>query len=328
MIAWYAHHQGAGHITRASTVGALVRDDVVILSSGTRPATWPEEHWVQLPPDDAPGGVDPTAGGALHWAPLGQDGYRERMQAIAEWTRVHRPSLLVSDVSAEVALLARLLGLPVVVTVMAGDRSDRAHRATYDLASALVAPWPREAGALVDGWRPEWDAKATFVGAFSRFDARPTRPPPGGRHVTVLWGSGGSGAARAGLDDARAATPGWTWTVCGGSSSRESVWQRLQSADVVVTHGGQNAIAEVAAARRPAIVIPEPRPHDEQVHLARGLARLGLGHPQPTWPAAGDWPDLLTTAASGDPARWSQWADGSGASRYAARLDAVARSQR
>lgn len=325
VVGWYAHHQGAGHLTRATTVAALMTTDVVILSSGVRPAAWPAESWVQLPDDGAAGGNDHTAGGILHWAPLDHPGYRERMERIAQWVRTARPALVVSDVSVEVALLVRLLGVPVVVTVMAGDRSDRAHLEAYDAATALVGGWPAEVGGrVVTGWSSRWEAKTTFVGALSRFDGRPVQPLPGRRRVTVLWGHGIDEGLVAKLAAARTATPEWSWTVCDGATSPDAVWGHLQAADVVVLHGGQNALAEVAAARRPAIVLPQARPHDEQLHLARGLESLGLGAPQASWPDAALWPALLSRAAASDPGRWSRWSDGAGAQRYAARLDALA----
>ncbi|MEO9151895.1 MAG: glycosyltransferase [Lapillicoccus sp.] len=324
VVAWYAHHQGAGHVTRAVAVASRMTTEVVILSSAVRPSEWPEDHWVQLPDDADGGGTDHTAGGVVHWAPLDHDGYRQRMGLVADWVLHHRPRLVVSDVSVEVALLARLLGIPVVVTVMAGDRADRPHTAAYDAATALVAAWPPEVGgSVVRGWASRWDEKTTFVGAFSRFDDRRAEPPQGRRQVTVLWGRGDTASDLVTIDAAMAATPDWSWTLCDGTTSADAVWEHLQSADVVVLHGGQNAVAEVAAARRPAIVLPQSRPHDEQLHLARGLAHLGLGHPQASWPAATAWPDLLATASSADPAAWSHWSDGGGAARYARRLDAL-----
>ena len=51
------------------------------------------------------------------------------------------------DVSAEVAWLVRLHGVPTVTVVQPGDRADDAHVAAYRSASALVAPWP--AGAKI-----------------------------------------------------------------------------------------------------------------------------------------------------------------------------------
>ena len=113
LVGWYAHHLGSGHVARALTVAPLMRSDVVVLSSAPRPAGWPADRWLQLPRDDDAGGTDHTAGRALHWAPLMHRGYGERMALIAEWIRGARPTALVVDVSAEVTLLARTLGVPV-----------------------------------------------------------------------------------------------------------------------------------------------------------------------------------------------------------------------
>ncbi|MDQ2755451.1 MAG: hypothetical protein M3Y71_02640 [Actinomycetota bacterium] len=323
-VGWYAHHCGAGHVTRAGLVAGTMRAPVTILSTAPRPEHWPADRWVALPDDAGPGGDDHTAGGLLHWAPTLHDGYRERMGVIAQWVGRHRPALLVVDVSVEVTLLARLLGVPTAVTLMAGDRTDRAHRAGYDAASALVAAWPALAGeAPVAGFREEWRAKTTYAGALSRFDHLPPRPPPGTRHAVVLWGADRSEAVGARLDAAQQATPRWRWSSCEGLSGAE-VWARLQTADVVVTHAGQNALAEVAAAGRPALVLPQPRPHGEQQHLARALADLGIVDVVPDWPAPSQWEGLLESRRSAGPPAWARWNDGRGARRLADHLDALA----
>jgi len=323
-VGWYAHHSGAGHVTRATLVAAGMESVVTILSSAPRPDHWPANRWVCLPDDSGPGGGDHEAGGALHWAPTDHSGYRERMAALARWIGRHRPALLVVDVSVEVTLLSRLLGVPTVVTLMAGDRTDGPHRAGYDAASALVAAWPALAGeAPVTGFRDAWRDKTTYAGAFSRFDHLAPVPPPGARHVTVLWGAGRSDETRVRVRAAQAATPRWRWTSCEGLAPAD-LWARLQSADVVVTHAGQNALAEVAAASRPAVVLPQPRPHDEQNHLARALTRLGVTEVAPDWPAPWQWEGLLESRLAAGTPEWSRWNDGRGARRLADHLDALA----
>ena len=142
-VGWYVHHVGSGHLTTARLVAPLMRTPVVVLSSAPRPAGWPADRWVALPLDDAPGGHAHEAGGALHWAPLDHGGYRDRMAAVAAWVAAARPSLLVSDVSVEVTLMARLLGVPVATMVMAGDRSDRPHRLAYRRGDPAPRALPR-----------------------------------------------------------------------------------------------------------------------------------------------------------------------------------------
>jgi hypothetical protein len=125
-----------------------------------------------------------------------------------------------------------------------------------------------------------------------------------------------------GDDDVRAArkaTPDWHWRVLGADRSTwvEDPSAVLAEADVVVTHAGQNALAETAAARRPAVVLPQSRPHDEQRTTAEVLAGGWPALVHHRWPAAGEWADVLERAAALDPARWSGWCDGRAADRFA-----------
>ena len=319
MIGWYVHAHGRGHLQRLQCVAAHLRTPVTALSSLPRPAGW-DGGWVQLP-DDLPTGADadPTAAGTLHWAPLHHGGLLDRAAAIAGWVAHARPALVVVDVSVEVAVLIRTMGVPVVVAAMRGERTDRAHTTAYDLADALLAPWPAE---LPEPWPRTWLEKAWHVGGMSRLDGREPSPPPGAHRVAVLWGTGGSEVDTGDVAAAAAATPGWTWDDSGLRGTAGDAWALLQDADVVVTHGGQNAVAEVAAARRPAVVVPQERPHDEQRATGRALTTAGLALVCDTWPGPSQWPALLQAAVQQDVSRWAVWSHGDGAARAARLLDA------
>ncbi|MET9498784.1 glycosyltransferase [Streptomyces sp. NPDC006552] len=328
MIGYYVHHQGRGHLHRAQSIAAHVDGPVTLLSSLPRPAAW-QGPWVSLPADTTDAPRDPTARGRLHWVPQHHPGHRERMGLIAEWIRRRTPSLFVTDVSVEAAALARLMGVPVVVTAMRGDRSDAGHRLGYDLADALVAPWP--AALPEPGWPDSWHRKTLYTGSISRYDGRP-RPPagddaPGRDEVVLMFGAGGSDLPAGALHAARRATPGWSWTVLGGPQAAwtDDPWPVLCRARVVITHAGQNAVAECAAARVPALVIPQDRPHGEQHATARALDAAGLATVRATWPAAREWPALLARTAA-RPDRWAQWSFGDGAVRAARLLSELART--
>lgn len=325
MIGYYVHHHGRGHVLRATALLPHLPSDVEVtgLSSLPRPSGWPQ-LWVQLDPDadadpfELPD--DATAGGTFHWAPRRHPGLRSRMSTISRWIDATRPSVVVVDTSVEVATLCRLHGVPVVSLIQPGDRTDPPHTLGLGLAERLVAPWPADVADVVRGVAPD-DPRLVHVGAFSRFDGRePDAPPSGGRHVVVLSGAGGSALTTRGLERARASTPGWNWTVLGGPEGTwvDDPWATLCRADVVVTHAGQNALAEVAAARRPAVVIPQERPHDEQRTSA---AALGADGRLPVLVLDefidGGWPDVLDRAAALDGAGWAVWNDGKGARRLA-----------
>ncbi|MFC9341597.1 glycosyltransferase [Streptomyces sp. NPDC057020] len=320
MIGYYVHHQGRGHLHRAVCVAAHVRGPVTILSSLPRPRSW-TGGWMSLPPDSDGAPDDPTARGRLHWAPVRHDGHRERLGMIAEWVRRVNPDLFVSDVSVEVATLVRLMGTPVVVAAMRGDRGDEAHRLAYDLADALLAPWPRSLPE--PGWPAHWYAKTVHTGSISRYDGRP-RPAvgdgPSRREVVLMLGAGGADVTERQVEEAMRATPGWSWTRLGGPTAgwTDDPWPVLCRADVVVTHAGQNAVAECAAARTATVVLPQDRPHGEQAATARALRTAGLATVRDTWPVPRAWPALLAEAAA-RPDRWRQWSPGDGA-RTAGRL--------
>ncbi|MDA0179847.1 hypothetical protein OJ997_06040 [Solirubrobacter phytolaccae] len=332
MIGYYVHHQGDGHLARACSIAAHLGDEVVTgLSSRPRPDRWPG-MWVQLARDDDPAPAEdahPTAGGTLHWAPTGHPGLRERMAQLAAWIATYTPRLLVVDVSVEVAVLARTMGVPTIVMGMPGVREDRAHQLGFQLADAIIAPWPEWAGVL-RGAEP-WAAKVHAVGAISRFDARSRvaagQGPP---RVVVLSGRGGTELTLDQLTAAEAATPGWTWTALGPPSHRwvEDPWPLLCAADVIVTHAGQNAIADVAASGRPAVVIPQPRPYDEQHATARVLDEARLAVVRTRWPEPHEWDAVLAAALKLGGEGWSRWRTGTGAERAAAVLQELACASR
>ena len=346
MIAYYVHHQGSGHAHRAAAIAARTRAPMLGLSTRPAPEGW-TGRWVRLP-DDSAGvgsgdqndgdGHDVSAGGTLHWVPRGHGGLLDRMSLVAGTLARERVRLLVADVSVEVALLARLHGVPVVVVAQPGDRTDRPHRLAYDLAERLLAPWP---AGPEPGWPSHWQAKTVHLGAVSRFDGRTPAGPGQTKRVLVLWGSGGVDVGPAEISAAAAATPDWTWNVVGppvrtpaGPANLcwlgwlEDVWPALCAADVVVTHAGQNALAEVAAARRPAVVLPQNRPHGEQRATGEALRRAGIAVVCGRWPAAHRWPPLLAGAGARGGDGWSRWSSGDGAARAAAVLDDLVTGRR
>lgn len=322
MIGYYVHHHGHGHRTRAVEIARHLDTPVVGFGSLTAPAGWPGA-WVELPTDEALVPVDPTAGGVLHWAPLDQPGHRERLGTIAARLADDLTAMVI-DTSAEVALLARLLGVRTVVIAMRGDRTDRPHLAAYDAATRIVAPWLSPTGTE-PGWPRAWGEKAAFVGAISRFDGR--RPPAverRGRRALLVWGAGGTDVSLADIEAARVATANWEWVVRTPDDPSPDLWRDLAEADVVITHGGANAIAEVAAARRPAVVVAQERPFDEQRATVCALRRLGCCTALDAWPHARAWPKLLAGTAALDGTAWDQWSRGDGAAQAARVIEHVA----
>ena len=299
MIGVYAHHHGSGHLQRALTVAAAIDDEVTILTSATvRPESNPDPDRIRvlaLPLDHDGQGVlsgaadpdreravtrtiEPTAGGRLHWAPLGHPGLRRRTALLTEWIDRTAPFVMWTDISVEVTLAARLTGTPVVSTVLPGRRDDAPHALAHGVCSALVASWPRSAGAPVPtgAGRP-----LVPVGGVSRFAGRDPDPAARGHgrpRVLHLQGSGGDGRDTR-WDAVRDEFPDVDWVELGGPRGRwvADPWAELCGADVVISAAGQSSVADLAAADAHVVAVPEERPFAEQDATAAQLERLGHG---------------------------------------------------
>jgi hypothetical protein len=321
MIGYYIHHVGRGHLHQALATAPFISDEVTALSSLPRDERW-QGDWLRLSRDDtADVPVDPRARGLLHWAPMHDDGLQDRMARIAQWITRCRPRAMVVDVSVEVLTLARLMGVPVITVCLPGVRDDRAHALGWELADAIIAPWSREFAFLAPQLGAAHRDRIHFVGAISRFDSRSVQQGPiGGRSALLLDGLGGATDRER---KAPAAPDGWGWTVLGRDHWCDDPWPLLCAADVVITHAGLGALADVAAARKPSVVIADERPFDEQRCTATALSAAGIAV---TADADDDvqWPDLLDQAMRTGGAGWARWSFGDGAARAAQVIDQVA----
>ena len=328
-IGWYVHHHGHGHLTRFLAVRPHLDADVVCFSTLEQPASLPEgTAWIRLDRDDQdeqdrdgavrhPGDGDPSASGLLHWAPLAHGGHRSRLGRIAvETLRRHLTSFVV-DVSVEVTLLVRVLGVPVILIAQPGRRTDEPHRLAFRAASRIIAPWP-------DGFirEPRFDSTVDVVhtGGISRFDGRPVPPVEERAGILVLLGSGGGEVTAAQLSELDVALPADDVTVLGpGHDWVADPWRAIGSAAVVVAWAGQNSVADLAVASARAVVIPQARPFDEQVEMGAALERHGLTVVEKVWPDAWDWPVVIDRATRLEP-EWSSWQTSGAAARAAAAI--------
>ena len=249
---------------------------------------------------------------------------------MSQWLGREAPRALVVDVSVEVVLLSRLHGVPTVAVVAPGRRTDPPHLTAFRAASALVGAWPEAAdadGAMTPGLPPDVAERLRRVGGVSRHSPGVVREPrrAGVRHAVVLQGTGGGTVCDRGADALAAGSLDWRWTVLGaGRDWVPDPMEVLRDADVVVCAAGQGSLADVAASRRPAVVLPLPRPHEEQACTAAALAQGGWPVVVARTPEQAVDPAVLDRAAQLDASAWQHWCDGHGADRFAAVIDEVA----
>ncbi|GAB3078055.1 glycosyltransferase [Corynebacterium aquatimens] len=316
LIGIYAHHHGSGHIQRCREIQRQLRKigwDAVILS--TSPA-----GDVPLPDDAGHGqsGRAMTAGGTLHYAPYGNKGLRDRFAVIAQWVSDNNPQAFYVDVSAEVGMFLRLMGVPVVTLAMPGLRDDPPHQTAYRQAEAIIAAWPSWVG-VPEFLQPHAD-RLHAVGGISRLQV-----PSGSviqrdaKHVVVMAGMGGSTWDAKDWRAVEDACEGYRFTFLTEDNRIEDeaeLARMLAGAGVVVTAGGQNSIADIAALGAPAILLPQPRPFIEQKMNAHVVRDAGLAVVPDSFPAPEEWPGLLDRAQVLN-AEWSRW-ETEGAARRAA----------
>lgn len=345
MIGYYVQHGDRSHRRRFQAVAAHLDGTLTGLGSGPAPDGC-DATWIELPVDDGNAPVhDPTAGGLLHHAPLRHPVTRERMARLTAWLHDHDASVLVVDRSVEVALLARLLGVPTVLVAGRGHRDDRAHRLGYDAATAIIAPWQR---ATHPAWPTRRTERTHFVGSLSHHDGRERDTdvvdpcggaPDGSGCVTLVAGRGnhdlGTARAVAAVVDA---TPGWCWHVVGDldlpehprvvdHGEVEDLWPLLCHSRVVVGPDDDGLLDDVAAARARFVALPRPRTNGGGPGEASWLADARVITMAPRGARPRRWPELLDEAAELDPTAWNDHHDGQGAARMARFLAAFAHGQ-
>jgi UDP-N-acetylglucosamine:LPS N-acetylglucosamine transferase len=249
------------------------------------------------------------------------------MALIAQWIDRTRPAAVVVDVSVEVAIFVRLLGVPVIVMAVPGERTDAPHIFVHQLADHIIAAWPRQ--FYEPAWLRSHAAKTSYVGGISRFAHRRCAPPDTRRappKVLVLGGAGGGDVDQAKVDACSTAHPEIYWQALGlpGGRATPNPWPDICAADVIVTHAGQGCVADVAAAERPAIVLPQSRPFGEQYATGEALRRHRLAVVIRTWPDSSGWRGLIMHARSTDPTRWRNWQTEGASARAAHSIEAVA----
>lgn len=348
-LGYYAHHHGSGHLRRAEQVLERCQTPSTLLTSSEL-ASDLRTRRLALDVDGHPGDGHLDEGrlphhqplpSILHYAPIGHHGLRARTAALTRWFAQADPAALVVDVSVEVTLLARIAGVSPIVVRQHGQRDDPAHRAAYESAAFLLAFWPSWAEDPTVS--REVRDRTIHIGALSRLAGRQIDRDracelagldPSQQHVIVVRGFGGDAWDEQQLLEAAHATPDHRWTVIGPPISHDPRNARhldvrgviddpvafFSAADVVVTHGGQNAVADAAALGARLVLIPQPRPFNEQVHLTQVLADNACAVVLPAWPRAQDWPTVLDATHDLDRVRLASLVEG-GAERAAQELD-------
>lgn len=356
-IGFFVHHQGRGHAERcAALANCLIERRPVTLFSARDdifPPLDPAIEIVKIPSLFEPGGQEAPAMSALpmpetvHCAPLGWPGITSAFATISNWFDKARPALFVTDVSAELAQLARLCSVPHVAVVQHGERDDPAHMAAYDGAVGLLAPYS-EVLEQID--RPSrLRAKTHYASGIGvdlatypdKKSARKKLGIEAGEDIVlVIAGGGGEGTPTAPLTLGARAEPEARWVTIGKVRSEwhetppgnlehlgwvDNPRDWIAAADRIVSSCGNTTVHMVLAAGKPWIVVPEWRYFDEQCCKAEVLDREGLAAVSRQWPShPAAWRKLWLAASAIDVERQRELIGENPASDAAEWLDRLA----
>ncbi|MBE9584232.1 hypothetical protein IM792_07225 [Mucilaginibacter sp. JRF] len=273
---------------RALAIAPHLNVAVTFLGSGLReyehniPSTI---RCIHLPPDIP--GLDDVVWDEIstidsfHYAPLNIAGIRLRNQILSDFFVVSYPMLLVIDVSVEIALFARLSGIPTIIVRQHGKRNDPAHLAAYQSASLLLAPY---AAKLSSECLPWVDQKTFFSGGFSKFTTAETivSKMDNISQVAVMTGKGGTSINITFIEYLAKNCPLYHFHIIGELPSNKLTFENitfhgssndpgmvLELCNTVIGNAGHNTVMEIADLKKAFICIPEKRPFDEQLQKAQ-----------------------------------------------------------
>jgi uncharacterized protein (TIGR00661 family) len=317
-IAFYVHHHGSGHIMRCLAIAKHLKNcSVTFLGSDLEKYAHlipVNIRCIHLKMDTNPNTnfntTDSSQVAGLHYAPLNIQGQRERVLQLTSFFNESHPLLLVVDVSVEVAMLARLSGIPYIYIKQHGNRQDIAHEIAYKNAEAVIAPFDAKLELNTENWLIE---KTFYSGNFSRFTNTFIKPSKVYNNVaTIMIGAGGSSIDSDFMYHLSQTCTNWQFNVIGDLNSSDmllyaenvtlmkrvdDVSEIINYSEVIIGNTGHNTVMEIATFGKPYIAIPEERPFEEQAVKARALGQLDLAIVvKPTELFTADWPVLLHKA--------------------------------
>jgi len=292
-IAFYIHHHGSGHFMRSLAIAtALKHDKIVFMGSDLNRYrdNMPENIQVLHLPMDTPLSTDSkfTKGSQIdcfHYAPLQVIGVTERAAMMTKLFLENNPLLLIVDVSVEVALLARLCGVPTVIIRQHGKRNDLPHKLAYQCAELLIAPFGKELETSED---VEVLSKTFYSGGFSRYSKNQIQIRAFNDQIAILIGKGGSSINMKTITHIAQQCPDLYFHILGEVTIEQkehplnitfhgltdNVNEIMSRCALVIGNLGHNSVMEIATLNKLYIGIPETRPFDEQIDKAQAISGI------------------------------------------------------
>lgn len=277
-LLYYVHPHGMGHLQRArQLIPVLAAQYNIVLCTASQtmktkitglfdtlpchilPSKWP----AQIKPEERQYNA---AFEGTKWCSEAT----ERAAFFVGLLQRYKVDLFISDVSAELTILARGAGVPVLMQRHSGNISnDPTQVFACQSAAALFAPYPKE----VETPGYEFEYKTHYLGFSS---PNQLNAPCSGQGITFITAN-------------KEHLVGWLTciepvhgpltaigceinypdVVCAGYV--KDISEHITT-DIVACSAGNNMISELLTLNKKLILVPEPRPYDEQYAKAQSLA--------------------------------------------------------
>ena len=203
----------------------------------------------------------------------------ERTKALAEAIEHYKPKAFYCDGVPELAIMARGMGVPVVLVHLPGNvMNDPTQVFAHELADHIVAHFP----ASLEQANYQFTAKTYYSGYMSQYAGRGLKRSnrSDSNDVTVLLGYDNYDVSVLKTITNDQTTP---FTIIGNKQDYDLARNCILLGpvkdiseaivgDVVISAAGQNTIAELLSLNKRLVLLPEPRPYDEQAVHATVLA--------------------------------------------------------
>jgi UDP-N-acetylglucosamine:LPS N-acetylglucosamine transferase len=226
-----------------------------------------------------------------------------RAKALAEAIERYQPKAFYCDGVPELAIMVRGMGVPVVLVHLPGNvMNDPTQVFAHELADYIVAHFP----ASLEQVNYPFAAKTYYSGYMSQYAGRglAQRNRPDSSNVTILLGYDNYDVSvlKNITNDQNT-----QFTIIGNKQDyalnknctllgpvkdiREAI-----AGDVVISAAGQNTIAELLSLGKRLVLLPEPRPYDEQAVHATVLATQRIALLAEETFSAEQWQNVLQKA--------------------------------
>ncbi|WP_295767146.1 glycosyltransferase [uncultured Mucilaginibacter sp.] len=232
----------------------------------------------------------------------------QRAKALAEAIERYRPKAFYCDGVPELAIMVRGMGVPVVLVHLHGDiMNDPTQVFAHQLADHIIAHFP----SCIEQEEYQFAFKTFYSGYISKYAGRDIDQNSLSEigNVTVLLGYDNYNEH---ILKNITQDENTHFTIIGNKQNYslgnnctllgkvDNISEAIVG-EVVVTAAGQNTIAELLSLNKRLILLPEPRPYNEQAVHASVLANKGIALLAEDIFSAQQWQEVIAKAKTFEP---------------------------